>query len=479
MPHDPHTERSTENTASAMPVFRSPGTDDAPRRPGGPDGAGGSGGAGYARGVPDAPGDAGDAGAVPDGRGGAGGSDDGPHRRPPRRPAPRSRRARRLWAALAALLLVASTAGAAMVPLPYYLFRPGAVRDTEPLIEVAGGETYPSEGSISYTTVSLRQATLFGLVSGWVDDDVAVIDRDEVLGDHGAEENRQINLELMDNSKQVATQVALERLGYEVEVSVTGHVVFEVLPGMPAEGVLSVGDTIVAVDDVPIDDPEDLHRLLGEESPGSSVMITVESPEPGVPPAASPTLGPRGGDDEGGDRDGAGGQNGDQRDADDPELEQRDVEITLAASPDDPNRAVMGVEVGPRLDYHFPIDVAIDTGDVGGPSAGLAFTLGLIDDLTPGDLTGGLGVAVTGEILADGTVGPVGGAGQKAAAVRDAGLDLFLVPSADYDAAVEHAGDVEVVRVDTLDEALEELAERGGNALDLPQVGEASGRAAA
>ncbi|MFP3901795.1 MAG: PDZ domain-containing protein [Acidimicrobiia bacterium] len=369
-----------------------------------------------------------------------------------------------------------------MLPLPYYLFRPGTVRDTEPLIEVTGGATYPSEGSISYTTVSLRQATLFGLMSGWIDDDVAVMGRDEVLGDHGAEENRQINLELMDNSKQVATKVALERLGYEVEVSITGHVVFEVRPGMPAEGVLSVGDTIVAVDDVPIDDREDLHRLLGEESPGSSVMITVESPEPGVPPAASPTLGPRGGDDEGGDRDGAGGQNGDQRDADrgdDPELERRDVEITLAASPDDPDRAEMGVTVGPRLDYHFPIDVAIDTGDVGGPSAGLAFTLGLIDDLTPGDLTGGLAVAVTGEIEADGTVGPVGGAGQKAAAVRAAGMDLFLVPSADYDAAVEHAGDVEVVRVDTLDEALEALAERGGNGLDLPQAGEPSERPAA
>jgi Lon-like protease len=355
-----------------------------------------------------------------------------------------------------------------MVPLPYYLFKPGTVRDTEPLIEVAGSDTYPSEGSISYTTVSLRQATLLGLVSGWLDGDVSVVARDEVFGHRGADENRRINLQLMDNSKQVATQVALERLGYEVDVSITGHVVLDVLPGMPAEGVLSVGDTIVAIGDQPIDDPEDLPRLLGDESPGNEMTITVESPDPGMASGASPTVGTGGDDERGGQRTGG----------DDPE--EREVDITLAASPDDPNRAVIGVQVGPRdLDYEFPVDVAIDTGDVGGPSAGLAFTLGLIDDLTPGELTGGVPVAVTGEILADGTVGPVGGTGQKAAAVREAGIELFLVPSADYDAAVRNAGDVEVVRVDTLDDALAALAERGGNGLDLPQVGEGPERSAA
>lgn len=425
-PHDPHTEREPVSTPGAL--------------------RGSSSG-------PSGPGAAAPGAAVPG----------------PRPVAGRRRRAGRIWAAIGALLLVAFLVSAAMVPLPYYLFRPGTVRDTEPLIEVSGSEIFPSEGSISYTTVSLRQATLIGLASGWLDDDVAVVARDEVLGDRGADENRRINLELMDNSKQVATQVALEQLGYEVDVSITGHVVLDVLPGMPADGVLSVGDTIVAVGDEPIDDPEDLPRLLGDQSPGNEVTITVESPEGGMAPGASPTVGTGGGDAPGGGRDGDGDG-----------LEERDVELTLAASPDDPNRAIIGVQVGPRdLDYEFPVDVDIDTGDVGGPSAGLAFSLGLIDDLTPGELTGGIPVAVTGEILADGTVGPVGGAGQKAAAVREAGIDLFLVPRADYDAAVRHAGDVEVVEIDTLDEALAALAERGGNGLDLPQVSEASERSAA
>ena len=136
----------------------------------------------------------------------------------------------------------------------------------------------------------------------------------------------------------------------------------------------------------------------------------------------------------------------------------------------------MGVQVEPiAMDFVFPFEVTIDTGDVGGPSAGLAFTLALIDDLTPGDLTGGADVAVTGTIQPDGSVGPIGGAGQKAAAVRRDGLDLFLVPSDDYEDAVEHAGDdLEVVAVDTIDEALDALGDHGGNVDDLPDVGESA-----
>jgi PDZ domain-containing protein len=133
----------------------------------------------------------------------------------------------------------------------------------------------------------------------------------------------------------------------------------------------------------------------------------------------------------------------------------------------------MGVRPSPRgVDFDFPFDVVIDTGDVGGPSAGLAFTLAIIDDLTPGDLTGGAKVAVTGTIAGDGSVGPVGGTGQKAAAVRAGDYDAFLVPSADYQAALGRAGDVEVVAVDTLDEALAALADLGGNADDLPAAGD-------
>jgi PDZ domain-containing protein len=238
---------------------------------------------------------------------------------------------------------------------------------------------------------------------------------------------------MMDDSKHVATQVALEQLGYDVNVTV-GQTVAEVMPGMPADGVLDVGDTIVAIDGETFDDAEDLGRLLADDPPGNTISATVDAHSGGA---------------------------------------ERTVDLTLAADADDPDRGVMGVGVVPQvLEYDFPVDVAIDTGDVGGPSAGLAFTLAIIDDLTAGELTGGSDIAVTGTIRSDGTVGEVGGTGQKAAAVRDQGIELFLVPRKDYQDAVEHAGDdLEVVPVDTLDDALAALAKRGGNGLDLPEGG--------
>jgi PDZ domain-containing protein len=369
----------------------------------------------------------------PDGSSGGGSSGDGSSGDGTRR----SRRRRRIWPVAVTVLIVAFIVGAATVPLPYYAYRPGSVRDTEPLITVADEQTFPSRGSISYTTVSLRQATLFGMLAGWLDDDVDVFSREKVLGDRNADENRTLNLQMMDTSKQVAAQVALERLGHPVDVSITGETVVNVLPDLPADGVLEPGDTITAVNGEQLDEPDDLTRLLADDSPGDDVTVTVEPPTGSRP---------------------------------------RDVELALGADPDDPDRAIIGIEVtGRGIDFDFPIDVSIDTGDVGGPSAGLAFTLAIIDDLTPGDLTGGADVAVTGTINSDGTVGPVGGTGQKAAAVRAQGYDVFLVPSADYEAAQQHAGDVDVIAVDTLDEALAALADLGGNIDELPQPAPSQG----
>jgi len=348
-----------------------------------------------------------------------------------------ARRRRRIWPIALTVLLVAFVVGAATVPLPYYAYRPGSVRDTEPLITIADEETFPSDGTISYTTVSLRQATLLNMLTGWLDDDVDVFPRDKVLGDRNAQENRNLNLQMMDTSKQVATQVALERLGHPVAVSITGETVVNVLPDLPADGVLEPGDTITAVNGEMLDEPDDLTRLLAGDSPGDEVTITIEPPSGSQP---------------------------------------HDVELALGADPDDPGRAIIGIEVtGRGIDFDFPVDVTIDTGDVGGPSAGLAFTLAIIDDLTPGDLTGGADVAVTGTISSDGTVGPVGGTGQKAAAVRAQGYDVFLVPTADYEAARRHAGDVEVIAVDTLDEALAALRDLGGNVDELPKPAPSNG----
>ena len=148
------------------------------------------------------------------------------------------------------------------------------------------------------------------------------------------------------------------------------------------------------------------------------------------------------------------------------------------AAPDDPERAIIGIEPEDRIvGFDLPIDVTIDSGTVGGPSAGLAFTLAVLDVLTPGELTGGRRVAVTGTMAIDGTVGPVGGGAQKAIAVREADYEAFLVPSDEVDEVREAVGDdLEVIAVDTLAEALAALDSLGGNAGSLlaARVDEAS-----
>jgi PDZ domain-containing protein len=237
----------------------------------------------------------------------------------------------------------------------------------------------------------------------------------------------------MNDSKLVAAEVALAELGYDLRISATGMSVVSVGPDYPSARVLEPGDVIVAVDGERIDERDDLARLLEAHAPGDEVELRIDSPD---------------------------------------EDAERDVQVTLSPAGDDPERAIIGVQVQPRdLDYDLPFEIDIDSGTVGGPSAGLAFTLSLLDLLTPGELTGGDAVAVTGTIEPDGTVGPVGGVAQKVAAVRDAGIKNFLVPADEYEEARAHAGNVDVYAVDDLDDALETLARLGGNGLALGRPG--------
>jgi PDZ domain-containing protein len=151
-----------------------------------------------------------------------------------------------------------------------------------------------------------------------------------------------------------------------------------------------------------------------------------------------------------------------------PDVGELDVEVELTAAPDEPERTIVGFYPFDTSTVDLPFELSIDTQSIGGPSAGLAFTLTLIDELTDGELTGGGDVAVTGTIQLDGSVGPIGGLRQKASAVSQAGVDVFIVPAAqgekDIAAAREAVGDgVEIMPVATLDEALAALASIGGD----------------
>jgi PDZ domain-containing protein len=133
-----------------------------------------------------------------------------------------------------------------------------------------------------------------------------------------------------------------------------------------------------------------------------------------------------------------------------------------------PGTPCLGISTELFTSYQFPIDVQINTERVGGPSAGLAFTLAVIDDLTPGALTGGRRVAVTGAIAPDGSVGEVGGVEQKAITARTNGIQLMIVPKAEVKDARRGAGNVPVVGVSTIDDALSALQKAGGAPVPPP-----------
>jgi PDZ domain-containing protein len=333
---------------------------------------------------------------------------------------------------------VATISGAAVLSVPYVALQPGSVRPVTDQVLVEGRESFPPEQSIAFTTVSVGSTTLLEALVGWLDPNVDVLPEEEVRGDRTPDENRRYNAQLMDTSKATAIAVALTQLGEDVEVRTTGTVVRDLAPDGPAAAVLELDDVIVAVDGVLVDAPDLLGELLAEGGVGAEHTLTVERP-----PGSGTT-----------------------------------IEVTLAtvAAPDDATRPIIGIAPEERIvGFDFPFDVVIDSGTVGGPSAGLAFTLAVIDVLTPGELTGGRRVAVTGTIRLDATVGPVGGGAQKAVAVRDAGYEVFLVPSAEVEEVRAAVGDdLEVIGVDTLAGALEALDALGGDAGSLSAAGAGS-----
>jgi PDZ domain-containing protein len=151
---------------------------------------------------------------------------------------------------------------------------------------------------------------------------------------------------------------------------------------------------------------------------------------------------------------------------------QREVDVKLSARDD--GTPLLGITQQTwKQEFHFPFGVDIDSGQIGGPSAGLAFTLAVLDVLTPGELTGGQRIAATGTIDPDGKIGPVGGVAQKTVAVKRSGATLFLVPSEEYGQAKARAGNgLRVEKVDTLDDALKVLSSlHGSNALALGSPG--------
>jgi Lon-like protease len=300
------------------------------------------------------------------------------------------------------------------VVLPYYVLGPGPAREVEPLIDIDGRATYPGEGRLLLTAVSLSQADLFEIVGAWIDPArVVVSERDIIPPGSTPEEEIEVALSQMDTSKIDAAVVALSAYAGYPEESRPGVLVESVVEGAPADGKLYAGDLIVEVDGTRLGGPEDLRAMIDQAGLGGTLGLTVE----------------------------AGG-------------ETREVELTLGR--------VAGID-GPAMGiapiHNFPFPLTIRSGDIGGPSAGLMWTLGLVELLTREDLTAGRVVAGTGVITLEGQVGPIGGIEEKVVAAERAGATVFFSPAENVEAARSVADRITVVPVRTYEDAVDYLEE--------------------
>jgi PDZ domain-containing protein len=338
------------------------------------------------------------------------------------------------------LLAVIIVAGF-LVHLPYVIISPGSATPLDSsVVQVDGARTYPHDGDVLFLTVrvSTRDPNVWRVVTSWLDPDRAVEKRSDVVGCLSDAQNQAFNTELMDQSQNDAKYVALTRLGYAVQADPAQIRVVEVCQGAPAYGKVEPGDRVLAVDGQDVTEVGQVAPIVQAHHPGDEVRITVD--RNGTTRTATVVAG----------------------------KVSKDRHSCEPAPGATSGTTCLGISSQEFETYQFPINVKIDTQLVGGPSAGLAFALAIVDDLTPGSLTGGKRVAVTGTIQADGTVGEVGGVEQKAITARTNGVQLMIVPKEEVADARRGAGDVRVVGIANVDEALAALHEAGGAEVPPP-----------
>lgn len=316
----------------------------------------------------------------------------------------------------AGLLALALGVLGATLPVPLVALGPGPTFNTldsvkgTPVVAITGLPTYPTSGNLNMTTVSVTdQLTLFNAIGFWASPDHQVVPRDTVFPPGKSEEQVQ-----QENTDQFASSEANAEVAALTDLKLPTRVVVSALTaGSPATGHLEPGDEIVTVAGKAVSNPQQVSDALAGTRPGQSVVITYR-------------------------RDGR----------------QQDATVVLGANPSLP-QGFLGVRPGIE-----PVGgtITISLGDIGGPSAGLMFTLAVIDKLTPGELNGGRFIAGTGTIDPDGTVGAIGGIPFKMMAARAAGATTFLVPAANCaEAAANDPDGLSLVRVATLGDALTAL----------------------
>jgi Lon-like protease len=335
-----------------------------------------------------------------------------------------SRRQLTLYVAVSGVL--AAAVAAIVLPVPYVILSPGPTLNTlghgpggRSLIEIAGHPTYPADGHLNLVTVSFQggpseSLNVFAALRAWLTPHEAVVPQEELFGPGQTQQQvvRQ-DTQQMTSSQQTATAAALCVLGIKFQVVDT---VSTVAKGYPAAGVLRKGDVITAVDGKQVTCKANAAPLIRARPPGAPVTLTVART--------------------------VGGHR-----------VTRQAHLKTAAVG---GHAVVGVAISES--YIFPFSVKIRVGEIGGPSAGMMFALGIVDKLTPGNLTDGRFVAGTGEISANGAVSAIGGIQQKMVGARQAGATVFLTPAANCaDTAGAVPAGMRLVKVSTLEGAVSAL----------------------
>ncbi|MEV4893779.1 PDZ domain-containing protein [Nonomuraea sp. NPDC055795] len=342
-----------------------------------------------------------------------------------------SRRA--LTLLVAGFMVLALGVVGALMKVPYVVLSPGPTENTigevdkKPVIAITGRQVYPTDGALSLVTVAYQggpssRIDLMTALRGWLDPNVAVVPEETIFPkSRTAKQVEEENTVEMANSQDNATAAALTELKIPYSTVVT---VLSTEKGKPADGKVQKGDEIDAIDGKKVTDVDMVRETVRALKPGADVVFGVTRGE-------------------------------------------KKVDVTVKTTSGDKGATMVGMTM--QAKYKFPFKVSISVGDVGGPSAGLMFSLGIVDKLTPGSLTGGKSIAGTGTITPEGEVGAIGGIAQKMVGAKKAGATLFLTPADNCAEALKAAPDgLRLVKAETLHDMVTTLDALRQGKTDLP-----------
>ncbi|ETI67962.1 SepM family pheromone-processing serine protease [Neobacillus vireti] len=323
------------------------------------------------------------------------------------------------------VLLVIILIGGMYYSLPYYVSKPGMAKELGPIITVENG--YKDEGNFMLTTVRMGRANIYSYLEAKMGKYEELYPLDMVLNKEETEEEYNVRqLHLMAASKLNAIEVAYRKAGMPINYNYKGIYVMQVISDMPASGKLQAGDRIFKVDGHQFQSSEEFINYVGKKQAGDKIELTFSRNKT-----------------------------------------TKNVTLSLQQFKEDPKRVGIGISLVDDKDIVVDPKVTVKTDTIGGPSAGLMFSLEIYNQLTKVDLTRGYQIAGTGTIDVDGTVGPIGGIEQKIVAADKAGAEFFLAPNekgaknSNYRAAVKTARDIKtkmkIIPIDTFDEAVQYL----------------------